>query len=210
MAVTEPFTPTGTIAKALFNFDAFGIADYRLTGTINVSVSDAFTIGQYLQGYPVMSNQIYTSLTSGSGNWNASQLANINTITGAYANFANLNITTVVNYSGYSPAQVGAASDINISLIYRTDLAFSGRAALGTDSDFGYAGSRGDIVLNVNGFGANGLANDFSLGSSTFGFHALMHEIRTPSPDLNAVTAVPTLSTKPLGKTKSGRSGSGK
>ena len=177
MATTEQFTPTGTIAKALFNFDAFGIADYRLTGAINVSVSDAFTLGQYLHGYPVLSNQIYTSLASGNGNWNAGQLANINTITGAYANFANLNIATVVNYSGYSPAQVGVTSDINISLIYRTDLDFSGRAALGTDSDFGYAGSRGDIVLNVDGFGANGLANDFSLGSSTFGFHALMHEI---------------------------------
>ncbi len=177
MAVTEQFTPTGTIARALFNFDAFGIANYRLTGTINVSVSDAFTIGQYLQGYPVMSNQIHTSLSSGNGNWNAGQLSNINTITGAYANFANLNFSTVLNYSGFTPAQVGASSDINISLIYRTDLAFAGRSALGTDSDFGYTGSRGDIVLNVNGFGADGLANDYSLGASTFGFHALMHEI---------------------------------
>ena len=34
-------------------------------------------------------------------------------------------------------------------------------------------GARGDIVLNVDGFGANGLSNDYSLGTAGFGFHAL-------------------------------------
>ena len=42
-AAYVPFTPTRLIEKAMFNFDAFGIADYKLTGTVGVSVSDAFT-----------------------------------------------------------------------------------------------------------------------------------------------------------------------
>ena len=39
VATYIPYTPTTVIAKAMFNFDAFGIADYKLTGTVNVSVS---------------------------------------------------------------------------------------------------------------------------------------------------------------------------
>ena len=177
MAIFTPYAPTGLIAKALFNFDAFGSDDFKLTGTVNVSVSDSFTYAQYLSAFPAISEDVYTSLSSGNGNWTAAQLANVNLITATYSNFINLKFGAVANNSGLSPANVGFASDINISLIYRRDAPFSGESALNNDADFGYAGSRGDIVLNVDGFGSRGLSNDFSLDSSTFGFHALMHEM---------------------------------
>ena len=177
MASYIPYTPTTTIAKAMFNFDAFGIADYKLSGTVNISVSDAFTFSQYLLASPPISSSVYTSLSSGSANWTAGQLANIHLLADTYTNFINLNFSVVANYSGFTPANVGNASDINISLIYRTDLSFSGKSALDTDSSFGYAGSSGDIILNVNGFGSSGLSNDYSLNSTTFGWHALMHEV---------------------------------
>ncbi len=177
MAIFTPYTPTGLIAKALFNFDAFGSGNFKLAGTVNVSVSDSFTYAQYLNAFPAISEDVYTSLSSGNGNWTAAQLANVNLITATYSNFINLKFASVANDSGLSPANVGFASDINISLIYRRDAPFSGESALNGDADFGYAGSRGDIVLNVNGFGSRGLSNDISLDSSTFGFHALMHEM---------------------------------
>ena len=177
MAIFTTYAPTSLIAKALFNFDAFGRDNFKLTGTVNISVSDSFTYAQYLSAFPAISEDVYTSLSSGNGNWTAAQLANVNLITATYSNFINLKFGSVANDSGLSPANVGFASDINISLIYRKDAPFSGESALNADADFGYAGSRGDIVLNVNGFGSRGLSNDFSLDSSTFGFHALMHEM---------------------------------
>lgn len=177
MAIFIPYTPTSLIAKALFNFDAFGSGNFKLTGTVNVSVSDSFTYAQYLTAFPAISEDVYTSLSSGNGNWTAAQLANVNLITTTYSNFINLKFASVVNDSGLSPANVGFASDINISLIYRRDAPFSGESAVNDDANFGYAGGRGDIVLNVNGFGSRGLSNDFSLDPSTFGFHALMHEM---------------------------------
>ncbi len=177
MAIFTPYTPTSLIAKALFNFDAFGSGNFKLAGTVNVSVSDSFTYAQYLNAFPAISADVYTSLSSGNGNWTAAQLANVNLIAATYSNFINLKFASVANDSGLSPANVGFASDINISLIYRRDAPFSGESALNGDADFGYAGGRGDIVLNVNGFGSRGLSNDISLDSSTFGFHALMHEM---------------------------------
>ena len=177
MAIFIPYTPTSLIAKALFNFDAFGSGNFKLTGTVNVSVSDSFTYAQYLTAFPAISEDVYTSLSSGNGNWTAAQLANVNLITTTYSSFINLKFGSVANDSGLSPANVGFASDINISLIYRRDAPFSGESAVNDDANFGYAGGRGDIVLNVNGFGSRGLSNDFSLDPSTFGFHALMHEM---------------------------------
>jgi len=177
LASTVPFGPKTTIEKALFNFDAAGINNFKLSGTVLVSVSDAFTYAQYQTAPNKISRDIYTSLSSGSANWTDSQLANINLITSTYHNFIALDFSPVTNYSGYVPSDLAQLSNINISLIYRTDLKYSGESALGTDASFRYAGSSGDIVLNVSGFGSQGLSNDQSLNSSSFGFHALMHEI---------------------------------
>ena len=176
MATYIPYTPANLITKALFNFDAFGGDNFKLAGLVNVSVSDSFTFAQLVASFPALSEDIYTSLSSGNGNWTAAQLANVNLITGTYSAFINLKFSPVLNRSGFTPEKVGSASDINISLIYRRDASFAGVSALESDLDFGYAGSRGDIVLNTSGFGSHGLANDASLDSSSYGFHTLMHE----------------------------------
>lgn len=177
LASTVAYEPKTTIEKALFNFDAAGLRNFKLSGTVVVTVSDAFTYAQYAANPSRISRDIYTSLSSGSANWTESQLANINLITSTYPNFIGLEFSPVANYAGSLPSDLGQLSNINISLIYRTDLKFSGESALGTDADFRYVGSSGDIVLNVSGFGSAGLSNDQSLGGNSFGFHALMHEI---------------------------------
>ena len=177
MANYVSFTPTTIIGKAMFNFDAMGGTDFMLSGTVAVSVSDAFTSAQYLAFPSSISPNTYTSLSSGKGGWTTAQLANIDAITHAYSQFINLGFSPVSNYSGYTPANVGNSSDINISLIHRTDLPYSGISALNTDASFLYAGSRGDVVLNVDGFGSTGLSNDSSLTTTSFGGHTLMHEI---------------------------------
>jgi len=177
LASTVAYKPVTPIEKALFNLDAAGISNFKLSGTVVVSVSDAFTYAQYLASPDKISRDIYTSLSSGSANWTASQLTNINLLTSTYHNFIGIDFSSVVNYSGNIPSDLAQLSNINISFIYRPDLKYSGESALGTDANFYYLGSSGDIVLNLSGFGSLGLSNDESLSSSSFGFHALMHEI---------------------------------
>jgi len=165
------FYPFGVAATALFNFDDISqINNYRLSGLVNVSVSDAFTRTNYTQS--IISSDIYTSASSGATNWSTTQLANIQIILDTYSQFANILFSKLINYSGYTPAQVGNASDINISLIARPTLSFSGLAALAT-TNFGYTGGQLDIVLNTSGFGGG----DTSMAMTTWGGHALMHEI---------------------------------
>ena len=177
LAAYVSYTPTGIVEKALFNLDAFGMSNYKISGTVAVTVSDSFTRAQYEATSPKMSDSVYTSLITGDGGWSPAQLANIDAVTARYASFINVKFLPVVDRSGSTPAQVGTSSDINISIIYRSDWAHGGESGGGIDGNFGYAGSRGDIVLNWAGFGGSGLNNDRSLSSTTFGFHALMHEI---------------------------------
>ena len=176
MASYIPYSPTTLVAKALFNFDIFGIENFKLVGPVKVSVSDSFTFAQLVASFPTISEDIYTSLSSGKTNWTPEQLGNVNLTTSTYSSFINLKFLPVVNNSGLNPENVGNASDINISFIYRRDARFSGVSALETDLDFGYVGAQGDIVLNLNGFGSRGLSNDASLDSSTFGFHTRMRQ----------------------------------
>ena len=177
MAIYVNYSPQSIIGKALFNFDEFQINNFKYTGTVSLSVSDSFIYSHYLLAYPYLSGDVYTGLASGSGGWTQQQLANIKSIADTFSKFASIQFSNVSNYSGYTPANVGSYSDINISLIYRTDLNFSGESAIALDSSFGYAYGRGDIVINVNGLGQFGLLNDYTFDSSSFGYHALMHEI---------------------------------
>jgi len=198
MATYVSYTPTGVIEKALFNLDAFGMSNFKLAGTVGVSVSDSFTRAQYESSSPRISEDIYTSLNSGGGDWSAAQLANIDLVTARYSSFINLGFSPVVDKSGATPAQVGSTSDINISLIYRPDWPHGGESGGGIDSNFGYPGGRGDIVLNWQGFGPSGSNNDKSLSSSSFGFHALMHEIGhslgLAHPQLTVINGFPVIS----------------
>lgn len=176
MATYISYTPESVIEKALFNLDAFGMANYKISGTVGISVSDSFTHAQYESSSASLSENIYTSLTSGSGEWTPAQLANIDLVTARFSSFIDLHFSPVVDKSGFTPAQVDSTTDINISLIYRPDWPHGGESGGSVDTNFGYPGSRGDIVLNWSGFGS-GLNSDRSLSSTSFGFHALMHEI---------------------------------
>jgi hypothetical protein len=165
------FDPSGIAAKALFNFDDIaGSANFKLLGTVSFSVSDAFTKSSYNQFS--FSPDVYTSAASGATNWTATQLANIQSILDTYSQFINLGFSKVNNYTGLNSAQVGERSDINLSLINRSNLSFAGLSAIDSP-DFGYIGGELDIVLNTSGFGGS----NTTLSTSTFGGRALMHEI---------------------------------
>ncbi len=173
MATIVNFYPFGVAANALFNFDEISkIDNFRLSGVVTVSVSDAFTRTNYNQSG--ISSDIYTAASSGATNWSATQIANIQSILDTYSQFANISFSKVVNYSGMTPDKVGSLSDINLSLITRPTLSFSGLSALATTS-YGYPGGELDIVLNTSGFGSS----DTSLAISTWGGHAFMHELGT-------------------------------
>jgi hypothetical protein len=171
MASIVRFDPSSIAAKALFNFDDIADrANFKLIGPVSVSVSNAFTQSSYSQF--TFSSNVYTSAASGATNWTATQLANIQSTLDTYSQFINLSFSKVNNYSGLNPAQVGEGSDINLSLINRSNLSFAGLSAI--DSlDFGYSGGELDIVLNTSGFGSA----DVTLGTTSFGGHVLMHEI---------------------------------
>jgi len=177
LATVVAFNPVTIIEKALFNFDSIGDQNFKLSGTVAVSVSDAFTFANYAANPSLISRDVYTSLTSGATNWTAEQLANINQITSDFHNFIALDFLPVINFTGATPSDIASQTNINISIIYRRDLKISGQSAGGTDSNFQYPNSSSDIVLNLNGFGPYGLGNDETLDSSSFGFHTLMHEI---------------------------------
>ena len=171
MATIIDYYPLGVIDRALFNFDEISrVVNFKLAGSVSVSVSDSFVVSDYV---PLgISSNVYTSGSSGSAHWTSTQLANIQSILDNYSQFINVAFGSVINDSGFNPAQVGTSSDINISLINRPSLAFSGLTAAAS-YDFGYVGSELDIVLNTAGFGGT----DTSLSTTSWGGHALMHEI---------------------------------
>jgi hypothetical protein len=155
MANIVSYNPQGIIDKALFNFDAMGsgLTDYKLTGVVTVSVSQPFMYSQYLAGN---GNSSTWTPDVAAVYWNATQIANINAILDIYKQFSNVLFTSVVNNTQYSPLGVGITTnaDINISLIYRTDAAFSGQSSLNVNN-FGYTGGALDIVLNDAKFGSS-------------------------------------------------------
>jgi len=171
VATIIDYYPLGVIDRALFNFDEISrVVNFKLAGSVSVSVSDSFVVSDYV---PLgISSNVYTSGSSGSAHWTSTQLANIQSILDNYSQFINVAFGSVINDSGFNPAQVGTSSDINISLINRPSLAFSGLTAAAS-YDFGYVGSELDIVLNTAGFGGT----DTSLSTTSWGGHALMHEI---------------------------------
>jgi serralysin len=198
MANIVSYTPIGVVAKALFNFDAIGPghSNFRLTGDINVSISQPFMYTQYLNGYG--STKTWTPDVA-AVYWNATQVSNINSMLSMYESFINVSFSTVIDSTAYSPygAAVLTNSDINISLIYRTDLSFSGMSSVNRNN-FNYVGSELDLILNINGFGSAGVFNDTSLSNSSFGFHTLMHEfghsLGLSHPHTSYVNGVATLS----------------
>jgi serralysin len=178
MATYVSYTPTGTFDKALFNFDSIaGHPNFKYSGTVQVSVSGAFSTEQHNEFPDVFGTDVHTQSPM---SWSAGQIAQLNLITGTYSNFINLQFSSAVDYSDtWNPYGVGlnTNSNINIFVVDRDDLDFGGESAIDSDNAFGsggflYTQARGDIVVNQWGVGG-----DVSFGEYTYGFHTLMHEI---------------------------------
>lgn len=175
MATYVSYTPTGTFDSALFNFDSIAaISNFKYSGTVTVSVSAPFSFQDYLDILPLQ-DLAYTDFAMDP--WSAGQVAQLNLITATYSNFINLQFSAATNYSvsnpGFNPQDVGSASNINVSIVYRDDLGWSGISSINADSLFGYTHGQGDVIINQAGVGDY----DISFGPYTFGFHTLMHEI---------------------------------
>jgi Ca2+-binding RTX toxin-like protein len=185
MATYISYTPTTVISKAMFNFDAFGWPNYKLDGTVRVSVSDTFSFADYLNpSYSLFYSGLYTS-RSNEVVWTTQMTNNIKDVIGIYSQFANIAFEWKGDYdtnppgsdSTPNPEDVGRAnlSDININWIYRSDVGFAGISGANSDSlIFDYTGGAGDIFLNQY---AAKFAGDYTLDLNTRARQTLMHEL---------------------------------
>ena len=184
MADYVPYTPSTLIDSAMFNFDVYGIADFRLDGTIRVSASDAFSHSDWLGAeYSSFYSGLYTSRSEETP-WTATMSTNMQDILRIFSQFANITFEWLGKFdtsppgadSTPNPGDVGRAglSDINISWIYRSDGDFAGISGINSDDSFGYIGGAGDIFLNEY---AAKFAGDYDLGLNTRARQTLMHEI---------------------------------
>ena len=203
MAIYVPYTPTTAIGRAMFNFDMFGIANYKITGLVRVSVSDAFSYSDYLS--PSYSNFHSALYTSGSDEvpWTPDMLNGLKSVLDAYSQFINLKFDWKGKYDFIgsdptaNPEDVGraAVSDINISWLRRTDSRFSGISGGSSDQFvYGYTGGAGDIFLN-NAY------LPFNLDWNSTSLQTLIHELghslglSHPHSGYNYTTNQPTIST---------------
>ena len=218
MATDIAYTPDTIISKAMFNFDAFGLANYKLSGTIRISVSDDFSYDDYLNSsYSRFNSMLYTA-GANEVTWTSQMTSNIQDILQTYSQFANITFQWIGDYDTFSsgtdttpnPEDVGRAgvSDININWIYRSDVNFAGISG-GSSDDFlfNYTGAANDIFLNAY---APKFNNDLSLDLNTRARQTLMHELghslglSHPHSAYNASTGIPTITadyaaTKDLG-----------
>ena len=218
MATDITYTPDSIITKAMFNFDAFGLSDYKLDGTIRVSVSDDFSFNDHLNPDYSQFNSILYTAGSNEVTWTTRMESNIQEIIQTYSQFANINFQWVGDFDTFTssndftpnPEDVGNAnvSDININWIYRSDVNFAGISGGSSDSFlFNYTGGANDIFLNAYAAKFN---SDISLDLNTRARQTLMHELghslglSHPHSAYDASTGVPTITadyaaTKDLG-----------
>lgn len=183
----------------MFNFDMFGIANYKISGLVRVSVSDAFNYSDYLsRNYSFFYSALHTN---DEVPWTPSMLDGIQSVLATYSQFINLQFDWKGDYdfigsdTTANPEDVGraAVSDINISWINRPDVNFSGISGGKNELVFKYEGGAGDIFLN-NAF----LPFNFDGNSTTR--QTLIHELghslglSHPHSGYNYTTDVPTIS----------------
>lgn len=185
MATNIAYTPDTAITKAMFNFDAFGLSNYKFGGTIHVSVSDDFSRDDYLNSnYSSFNPILYTSGTN-EVTWTIRMENNIQAILQTYSQFANITFQWLGDYDSFTssidvtpnPEDVGrvGASDINIGWIYRSDVNFAGISGGNSDNFlFNYTGGANDIFLNVYAPKFNG---DLTLDLNTRARQTLVHEL---------------------------------
>jgi|GEM_PF-1011871 len=182
MATYVTYNPTTIIGKAMFNFDMYGISNFKLDGVVRVSVSDAFSYTDWYNSDPGFYQSLYTT-GSNEVAWTTTQTDNIKSVLNVYSQFAKITFSGVVDYDSTTtstianPADVGRlnVSDINITWLSRSDVGFSAISGGGSDDQvFDYTGGAGDIFLNRS---ASNFNRDFSLTPTTKGAQILMHEL---------------------------------
>ena len=185
MATFLPYSPTTTISRALFNFDAMEASNYTVSGPIRVSVSDSFTANE--QASLDFYSEIYTSI-SAEVPWTPTMRGNIEQTLGIISQFADISfewqddIDIIGNNTLVNPAEVAAAdlADFNISLIARRDIDWVGLSGGDSDDALGYSGGAGDIFINAS------YLNDttFNIGSPsrTTLIHELLHSLGLSHP----------------------------
>lgn len=207
MATPVNYAPQSVIARGMFNLDAFGVQDFKLGGTVRVSVSDSFSSSDSLStSYSDFYGDLWTRGT-GEVAWTATQLGNVQSILAIYAQYANIGFQWKGDFDAFTggsdttvnPEDVGRGgqSDINLSLISRTDAAFAGISGLSDDDFLGYTGGAADIFINST---AAKFGGDLSFGEGTRARQTLMHELghslglSHPHTAYNATTGVATVS----------------
>lgn len=202
MALFVSYTPATTITRALFNFDVSGTDNFIVSGTVRVSVSDSFTAADqaaadfYPDIYTVASPEVDWNLAVPQGGTRASS---VEQTLGIIAQFANItfdwrgDIDTIGGDTLVSPANVAAAnlSDINISLVMRGDVDWSGLASGDGDAALGYRGAAGDVFINAAFLGDT----SFGVGSParTTLMHELLHSVGLSHPHSQYLNGVPTI-----------------
>ncbi len=185
MATNTAYTPDTAITKAMFNFDAFGLPNYKLSGAIRVSVSDNFSHDDYLSSNYSNFNSILYTRGASEVAWTTRMESNIQAILQTYSQFANTTFQWIGDYDSFvsstdatpNPEDIGRAdvSDININWIYRSDVNFAGISGGNADMFlFNYTGGAGDIFLNAYAPKFNG---DLTLDLNTRARQTLMHEL---------------------------------
>lgn len=181
MASYVDYKPLSIIGQALFNFSqGLGTLEHRYKGSIKISVSDPFTFTQSRN--LSVSDYVYTQLPLAIRPWTASQIEDVNAIATGFSQIASLSFEPTVSYSRSNPAEIGTSSDINISLIHRSNLGtIAGASGLFTDFDdaesFKYVGAAGDIVINATNLGDRTGTTVLSFGSTGYAGFTLLHEI---------------------------------
>ena len=184
MASIQTIRPQGVIARGLFNFDEIGgVANYRLTGPIRFSVSDNFDRVSAV-ALPEFARTVSGQTRDDAEvQWASEEISSIRQLFANLSNYANLEFVWAGDFDRTSnsvlatPADVGRAaqSDINITVIWRSDVRWVGRSGGGSDSTLGYPGASGDVYINaarlswveaIEGFGEYTAVNQI-----------LMHEV---------------------------------
>lgn len=182
MAVIVDYSPQSVIARAMFNFDAFGDQDFTLGGTVRVSVSDSFSSSDFQStNYSDFYSDLWTRASSEVA-WTATQLNNIQEMLAIYARYANIDFQWAGDFdvvgsdTTVNPEDVGRSglSDINLSLISRRDAGIAGISGASSDDFLGYTGSTGDLFINS---AAAKFSVDVSFAEGTRARQTLMHEL---------------------------------
>ena len=202
MATYISYTPSTLFDKALFNFQGF--SQFKYSGAIKVSLSDAFPVSYFYNG-SISNISLPMGQYTGEINWDYSDTTDVENILSIISSFANINFASVVDYNTVTssgiiyelctPLDVGSSSDINITLMYTTST-LSGISGGNTDY-FGYINGRGDVFINANGaqfVNEGGITfSDFSKSKQVL-MHEILHSLGMSHPHTSINAGITTLS----------------